>query len=193
MSKLKTIAFFLLLVFLFSSTPPLWGKVNLKPGDSFPDIELKKPKGSEDKKYLGLKGWGGFTIGDIGAEVVIIELFSMYCSHCQNEAPLTRKLYEIIEADRRLKGRFKIIGIGINNSDFEVNFFKEKYKIPFPLVSDDENMVEKTVGKVLTPHYVVVRITGDGRTRVIFSEAGRLEDPKVFLDMIYKLEFSGGK
>ncbi len=187
MSKLKTIAFFLLLVFLCSSSLPLWGKVNLKTGDSFPDIEFKKPKDSEDRKYLGLRGWGGFAIGDIQAEVVIIELFSMYCSHCQNEAPLTRKLYEIIEADRRLKGRFKIMGIGINNSDFEVDFFRNKYEIPFPLVSDGEDMVQKTIGKVLTPHYVVVRITGDGKTRVIFSESGRLEDPMVFLDMIYKL------
>ena len=180
-------------MFFCSSTLPLWGEVNLKPGDAFPDFEFKKPKESEDKKYLGLKGWGGFTIGDIEADVVIIELFSMYCSHCQNEAPLTRKLYEIIEADRRLKGRFKIMGIGINNSDFEVDFFRKRYEIPFPLVSDGENMVEKKIGKVLTPHYVVVRITGDGKTRVIFSEAGRLEDPRVFLDMIYELEFSRGK
>jgi hypothetical protein len=192
MIRLKNVALFILLVFLCTSTLPLWGEVNLKAGDAFPGIELKKPKSSEDREYLGLRGWGGFTVGDIGAEVVIVELFSMYCSHCQSEAPLTRKMYEIIETDRRFRGRFKIMGIGINNSDFEVDVFRKKYEIPFPLVSDGEDMVQKKIGKVLTPHYVVVRILGDGKTRVVFSEAGRLEDPRAFLDMIYGLEFSEG-
>jgi peroxiredoxin len=189
---MKRSRFFSLLLFLLIfclSSVSLWAKENPKKGDIFPDIEFKKPSKSEDKEYLGLKGWGDFKIADIKAEVVIIELFSMYCPHCQAEAPLTRDIYDMIEKDKKLKGKFKIIGIGIKNSDFEVDFFRKKYKIPFPLISDGANKLSESFGKILTPHYVVVKMGTKG-AKVIFSEAGRLEDPKEFLDMIYNLKLS---
>lgn len=187
--------FTLLLFSLFFVLSGLLSRAAENPvaGDTFPDIEFKKPSGSGDKEYLGLKGWGNFKIADIKAEVVIIELFSMYCPHCQAEAPLTRKMYEIIEKDKRLKGKFKIIGIGINNSDFEVDFFRKKYKIPFPLISDGANRLSESFGNIYTPDYIVVKMEGEKGAKIIFSEVGRLNDPKEFLDMIYRLKLSEGK
>ncbi len=187
MIRLRRISFIVLLLFLCSTSLLLGAEETLKVGDIFPDIEFKMPGKSEDKQYLGIGGWGGFKIADIKADVVIIELFSMYCPHCQTEAPLTRELYKIIEKDKKLEGRFKIIGIGINNSDYEVDFFRKKYEIPFPLISDQENVISESMGKVFTPHYIAVRMVDNKKPQVIFSEMGRLEDPKAFLDKIFKL------
>ena len=47
-------------------------------GDVLPPFELVVPEDSAAKSYLGLTGSGRFTIPQIRAKVVIIELFSMY-------------------------------------------------------------------------------------------------------------------
>jgi hypothetical protein len=47
-------------------------------GGVLPDIVLAVPPDSEFQEYLGLAGKKTFTIPEIKAEVVIIEIFSMY-------------------------------------------------------------------------------------------------------------------
>jgi hypothetical protein len=47
-------------------------------GDSLPPIKLAVPDDPQAKSHLGLSGSGQFTIPQIEAEVVIIEIFNMY-------------------------------------------------------------------------------------------------------------------
>ncbi len=47
-------------------------------GGVLPDIDLPVPEDATRKSYLGLSGEGLFQIPQIKAEVVIIEIFSMY-------------------------------------------------------------------------------------------------------------------
>jgi hypothetical protein len=47
-------------------------------GGVLPGIVLTVPKNPEVQSYLGLTGKGKFEIPEIKAEVVIIEIFSMY-------------------------------------------------------------------------------------------------------------------
>ena len=47
-------------------------------GGLLPEIILTAPKNAEYQKYLGITGKKKFTIPEIKAEVVIIEIFSMY-------------------------------------------------------------------------------------------------------------------
>jgi hypothetical protein len=47
-------------------------------GGGLPDIDLPVPEDATHKSYLGLSGEGVFQIPQIKAEVVIIEIFSMY-------------------------------------------------------------------------------------------------------------------
>jgi len=49
-----------------------------KKGEVLPAIKLKMPGKTEYRNYLGLSGNGEFAIPDIKAQVVIIEIFSMY-------------------------------------------------------------------------------------------------------------------
>jgi hypothetical protein len=47
-------------------------------GDQLPEFTLPVPKSDEHQKYLGLAGKKSFKISEISADVVIIEIFSMY-------------------------------------------------------------------------------------------------------------------
>ena len=47
-------------------------------GGLLPDIALATPKSLEHQDYLGISGKDTFKIPEIKAEVVIIEIFSMY-------------------------------------------------------------------------------------------------------------------
>ncbi len=47
-------------------------------GGVLPPINLAVPQNAEYQKYLGINGEKTFTIPEIKAEVVLIEIFSMY-------------------------------------------------------------------------------------------------------------------
>ncbi len=47
-------------------------------GGGLPDMELSVPENPEHREYLGLSGKDTFRIPEIKADVVIVEIFSMY-------------------------------------------------------------------------------------------------------------------
>ena len=47
-------------------------------GGQLPEFTLPVPKSDEHQEYLGLAGKDNFKIAEISAEIVIIEIFSMY-------------------------------------------------------------------------------------------------------------------
>ena len=47
-------------------------------GGQLPEFTLPVPTSDEHKEYLGLAGKDAFKITEISADVVIIEIFSMY-------------------------------------------------------------------------------------------------------------------
>jgi hypothetical protein len=70
----KTFLIWVLSVFLgilLNSQPPAVG-------GKLPEFTLSVPKNDEHQEYLGLAGKESFKISEISAEVVIIEIFSMY-------------------------------------------------------------------------------------------------------------------
>jgi len=155
-------------------------------GSAFPEISLPVPQQASEKTYLGIAETEHFTITQINAPVIIIEIFSMYCPYCQKEAPLINELYELIQSKPVLKDKIKIIGIGAGNTQFEVDFFKSEYSIPFPLLPDESFSVHKAVGEVRTPYFFVLQIKPDGSNKIIYSKAGSIQDPQTFLELIVK-------
>jgi hypothetical protein len=81
-------------------------------------------------------------------------------------------MYRIIQSDKRLKGRVKLLGIGVGNSAFEVGYFKKTYNIPFPLFPDGNFEIHKKIGEVRTPFFICIRIKSDGSHEVFYSKVG---------------------
>jgi peroxiredoxin len=175
------LALALLCCLAFASTaPPEVGSV-------LPDLNIPVPESAGERDYLGLEGGAYFKIPQIKAHVVIIEIFSMYCPYCQREAPEINRMYGIIEKNPDLKGKVKLIGIGAGNSPFEVGIFKEKYRVAFPLFSDEDFALHKCLGEVRTPYFIGVKINDDGRHRVFYSKLGEFKGAEPFLELILQL------
>ncbi|RZB34596.1 MAG: hypothetical protein SRB1_00364 [Desulfobacteraceae bacterium Eth-SRB1] len=173
-------------VFVFSS-PVTAAKSPPAKGAILPEINLAVPVKDRAKSYLGLSTSGFFKIPQIRAKVVLIEIFSMYCPHCQGDAPDVNKLYNMIEGNPRLKNKVKLIGIGAGNSSYEVEVFAKTYDIPFPLFADMDYSIHKVLGEVRTPYFIGIKINNDGTHRVFYSKLGGVDNPDQFLDLMLRL------
>jgi peroxiredoxin len=150
------------------------------------DFLLFAPSAEIHKQYLGLSSDKDFSLGEIKAQVVIIEIFSMYCPICQRGAAGVNELFRLIQSRPALKDKIKLIGIGAGNSIFEVDFFREKYNVEFPLFSDTDFSIHKKVGGVRTPHFFGLLLKENGRTELFYSRTGEISSPESFLQTIIK-------
>lgn len=158
-----------------------------QPGQMLPEMKLQKPADGKDLQYLGLSGSGAFTVDQIKAQAVVIQIFSMYCPYCQKDAPNLNRFFGLIEGNPSLKGKIKIIGVGAGNTSFEVNTFKKKYQVPFPLIPDADYTLHKILGEVRTPYFIVVQLSGSKKPEVIYSRLGAHENIEGFLADVVKL------
>ena len=156
-------------------------------GESLPPFKLPIPEDVGAQRYLGLSGTGEFTISQIQAKVVIIQIFSMYCPVCQKEASRVNKLHRTIQKRKDLKNKIRMIGIGTGNTPFEVSFFQKKYEVDFPLFSDEDLSIHKILGELRTPYFIGVKINRDGSNEVFYSRLGQFRDVDGFLKRIIEL------
>jgi thiol-disulfide isomerase/thioredoxin len=153
----------------------------------FPAFTLPVPKSDAERAYLGLSGTGPFDIRQIKAQVLIIEAFGAFCSHCHHAAPYVNEVYEAIEGRLDLKDQVKIIGVGMRSTPFEVDLFKEKLRVPFPLFADKDMVIEKLLSIDATPTFIGVKINRDGSKERFYFRRGPFENALQFLSEIIRL------
>lgn len=149
-----------------------------------PDVTLTVPKNTAHIQYLGLNREPGtpFRISEIDADILVIELFSMYCSYCQEAAPAVNLLYEKMEQMKRPDLKLVIIGIGANNTDLEVDTFGHGFDIVFPLFSDPDLSIYKALAGAGTPTFIGCKKGGGKKSHIFFRKSGGFSDPADFLD-----------
>lgn len=147
-------------------------------------VRLQLPEDKNTASSLGIRQKSGrIMLSDIDAEIIIIEIFSMYCPYCQKHAPETNKLFEAIEANPGTRGKVGLIGIGVGNSAHEVAFFKKKFGIRFPLFADADSAVLNSLPGVRTPYYFCIRKIGRS-LNVFFTQQGAFDDARTFLKTV---------
>ena len=157
------------------------------PKTTLPAFEFPVPQNAWEKNYLGVSGSGNCKVTQINTPVLIIEIFNMYCPHCQRSAPFVNDLFQTIQGRTDLKQKIKIIGIGVGNSPYEVDLFKNKYGIPFPLFPDQDSSISKTLGASSTPTFIGAKINRDGTAEQFYFKSGELTDTANFLSEILNL------
>ena len=161
--------------------------------EQLPEFQLPVPGEQNHRTYLGLDASGAnsgiFTVADIDADIVLIELFSMYCPFCQEEAPLINELYELMNDLPESGPRVKIIGIGASNSEFEVNHFRTTYNVEFPMFPDQDMAIYKALSGAGTPGFIGVRLSGGEAPRIILRQSGGFYSKDDFLAQL--IEFAG--
>jgi thiol-disulfide isomerase/thioredoxin len=166
---------------------PVAAQKELAKGDALPAIKLPVPRTPAAKSYLGLTNGETFAVSQIKAEVLIIEIFNMYCSYCQGEAPLVNEFYQLINKDPNLKKKIKVIGIGAGNTPLEVEVFRKNYQVLFPLFPDEDYVIHKAVGEVRTPFFICAKRNTDGSFKVFHTNLGSFRDAAQFLKQVVTL------
>jgi peroxiredoxin len=139
----------------------------IKAGDPFPEIPIQMPVDPKERAYLGLTEGKTFTLKQVKADLVIVEILSVYCPSCQLQAPMYNKLFNLIENDPETKGRIKIIGIAAGNGNIEVKDFQDKRKVLFPILPDQDFEMHRAIGGSRTPFTIYVRQDPSGNAGVI--------------------------
>ena len=158
-----------------------------KEGESLPEMMLPAIEDAGVQKYLGVSGGESFSVNDIQGEVLIVQIFSMYCPHCQSDAPFVNELYKKIQNSSQIREKIKLLGIGAGNSNLEVDIFRQKYKVSFPLFEDERFVIHKQVGEVRTPYFIAAKKNSEGGWSVFYSKLGGIENADSFLKTIRQL------
>lgn len=180
---------FIFLCLVASVTIPA-GKVRGEE-ELLPNLMLTVPDGLDHRRYLGLTGKAGtsFSVQDIQADILLIELFSMYCPYCQKEAPAVNELYVKMEEVSQNGPVVKIIGLGASNSQFEVDHFRETYGIDFPLFPDRDKSMFRALSGSGTPTFIGCRMNGGEKPTIVLRKGGGFFSSSEFLqELIEKAE-----
>lgn len=144
-------------------------KALIKEGDSFPQIVLKALEDPKDAAYLGIPVGKSFTLQDIPADLVLVEIMNVYCASCWKQVPAYNNLYDLIESKPDAKGRIKIVGFGVGNEGWEIKYFRENLEVPFPVFPDPDFVMHEAIGGSKTPFSIFVRQDPVEKTGLVAS------------------------
>jgi peroxiredoxin len=149
------------------------------------EAKLAAPVADRERGYLGLPGGAAdFVLSDVRADVLIVDLFDMYCHVCQKTAPKVNALFALLEK-RGYGGRIKMIGVAVGDTPLEAETFRRKFQVPFPVLADRVKAVSAEFGNEKRPCLLVLK-KREGRLSVIFSHTGSIDDIEATLEAILK-------
>lgn len=129
----------------------------IQAGDSFPQIPLPVPEVREYHHYLGTSERSHFTLKEVEADLIIVEILSVHCPSCQRQIKAYNKLFRLIDADPQTSGRIKMVGIAAGNTQREVAQFNKLYDVRFPIIPDPQYHLYNAVGETRAPFTIYVR------------------------------------
>jgi hypothetical protein len=144
----------------------------IEKGALFPHIIFKDTASKEVLKNLGLLRKSNFSFREIPGNIIIVEVFNTYCVSCPRNVPILNKLFYTIENDPKLKGKVKLITIAVGNNQNEVKDYRNLHKILYPVLTDLDFSIHKTLGSPRVPYAIFVKRNAKGKDIVVDTHSG---------------------
>ena len=119
----------------------------------------------------------------------MFEVLNAFCFPSQTHALTLTKTYQLIEGRTDLKGKIKILGVALGNTETITEIFINDYGIAFPVISDPGALAEKILGPgIHVPFTLFIRRDDSGKPGlVVKTHTGAIEDPGVLLNTLNDL------
>ncbi len=142
-------------------------------GKELPKFKLIIRSSTQERQYLGLKeDLEIFSISEVPAKLILLELFSVNCPNCKMQAPKLNDVYKLVQYNNDISHGIKFIGIGVGCDYTVLEKWKASMHIPFPLFPDENYIVWQQLGKPGIPCTLLI----DGKGKVLASHFGVTED-----------------
>lgn len=164
----------------------LRGEASMLPmGAELQDMRLGSSAPVIIETYLGVESRDRFMLSQVRARAIIINVYSLYCPPCHREAPRLNELYDMLQK-QGLSDSVKIIGVAAGNSETEVDAFRTRHQVPYPLFADQDYELHKKLGETVVPTVYVLALE-DGKARVIHAQDQAVDNAEAFLERIRML------
>jgi peroxiredoxin len=149
-----------------------WGAGEAPPAFAT-EATLPAPPDAQQRRYLGLPAHAThFTLADLKAEWVVVDVFDMYCHVCQQSAPALRRLHDALQ-QTDMAERIRFLGVGLGNSPLETSVFARRFKLPFPVVPDRSKQLRKAFPRLRAGTLIIFHRT-DNTCRIFERHQGLL-------------------
>ncbi len=151
-----------------------------KTRDVVREISLDTPADYRMTAYLGLfKSKKNFMLTEIKADILLANVFQSRCPHCQGLAGELNEIYRLVDK-AGLSRKIKFIGLGYGDDFPEVEYFKKRYAIPYPVFADP--LADKIKVKHI-PATFILKLTPAG-AKVLYEYYGILPKGKDLLETL---------
>lgn len=167
------------------STVPSGAARELGQGDIFPQCELVFLNPLSDGRYLDLKpDIRSIRLVDIPAEYIFVEFFNERCLGCIREIKTFKSLYSGFQNEKGISEKIKIIGIGTGSNEENVQAFRDRYDIPFPVFADAEWRLFECLGSPALPTAYLLKRNKKGAREIVSVQSGHTENIHALLESI---------
>jgi len=77
-----------------------------------------------------------------------------------------------------------MIGIGARDDIYYIKYFKENFKVKFPLFPDKDLAIHEMLGGPKTPYFIVLKFDKNGDEKIIFTNLGKIPGATEFINLI---------
>jgi AhpC/TSA family len=185
MGKLFTVLAGLILI----GCTPAWCEP-LGMGERFPEVPLPVPVQAGARAYLGLPAGETFTLSQVKADVVLVEMLNVLCPHCRKQTKPYNRLFQMLQKDPELRDKVKMLGVAVANSAEQIADFVDIYAVAYPIAADRSFALHQAVRGGPTPLSIyVLQDPAGGPGVVAGSSLG--EDDQMEQLLAYLVELTG--
>lgn len=79
-----------------------------------------------------------------------------------------------------------MVGIGAKDDIYNIKYFRDTFKVKFPLFPDKDRVIHKQLGEPRTPFFVSVKIKDKGEIEIFNTHLGKIPQVDGFINMLIK-------